>query len=155
MLCRWVYQAYKDELIPFLLKLFQKKLKRKVYFPTHSVRPVLPWDQNKTKTPQKGKKEKENYKPVSLMIIKAKILNKILAKRIQQYIKMIIHHDQVGFIPGVLGCTISHKSIYKNHDYLNACILKSLQLCLTLCNPMDCSLPGSPIQGIFLARILE
>ena len=29
------------------------------------------------------------------------------------------------------------------------------KLCLTLCNPMDCSLPGSPIHGIFQARVLE
>ena len=32
---------------------------------------------------------------------------------------------------------------------------KSLQLCLTLCNPMNCSLPGSSVHGIFQARILE
>ena len=32
---------------------------------------------------------------------------------------------------------------------------KSLQTCLTLCNPMDCSLPGSPVHGILQARILE
>ena len=87
---------FRDKLMPILLKLFPKNegegtVSNLFYEVTITLIPK----------PDKDNTKNENYRPISLMNIDAKILDKILANRIQQHIKKLIHHDQVGFIPGM------------------------------------------------------
>ena len=74
--------------MPILLKLYQKNCRGRT-LPNSFYEAII----TLIPKPDKDNTKKENYRPISLMNIDAKILNKILAIRIQQHIKKIIQHQ--------------------------------------------------------------
>lgn len=113
--------SLEEELTPILHNLFRKY---------EEGLPNSFYEASIALTRQRQCQKKESYRPISSLMNKVvKVLNKILANRILQYIKIIIHHDQVELIQGVQGWHAVSKSINiiyinklkkrKSHDHVN------------------------------------
>ena len=91
------YQRFREELTVTCLKLFQKIVEEG----------TLPNSSYEASITLISKPHnyitKKIYWPISLTNIHGKVLNRIFTNQIQQYIRRVIHHDQVGFIPGMQG----------------------------------------------------
>ena len=123
-----LYQKFREELKPILLKLFQK-IAEEGKLPNLFYKVTIILMAKPDKEAIIKKKKKENDRPISLMNIDAKILNKIPANRIQLHIKKIIQHNQVGFNPKRQGflniykliSVIHHISKLKDKNITNRC----------------------------------
>ena len=114
-----------EEIIPVLYSLFQR-------IEAEGILPNSFYEVSITLISKSEKHitRKENYRPVSLMNMDIKILNKILANQIHHCIERITHHDQVGFILGMQGWFNIWESVYsitsigqrrKIHDRISRC----------------------------------
>ena len=91
---RWFQHRIPEELIPILPKLFHK-IDREETLPNSFYEAAFILIPN----PHKDSTKKNNFRSISIMNIKAKMLKKTLANQIHKHIKNIIHHDQLSFVP--------------------------------------------------------
>jgi hypothetical protein len=138
------YQTFKKDLIPVLHKPFHK-LEEEVTLPNSFYEATITWIPKSQKDPTNI----ENFRPISLMNNDAEILNIILANRIQEHIKTIIHPNEVGFIPGMQGLFNIRKSINVIH-YINKLKDKNHMII-----SLDAEKAFDKIQYPFTIKVLE
>ena len=138
------YKKFRANLMQILLYTF-KDIEKRAVLPKSFLEvsiTVIP-------KPKKDPTTKENYRPISLMKSDAKIINKILANKVQHIIKNIIHHDQVRFIPGMQGWLNICKLINVIHHINRAKNKKHMVIAI------DAEKAFDKVQHMFMIKILQ
>ena len=153
-----LFQILKDDVVKVLHSICQQIWKTQ-HWPQDWKRSVF------ILIPKKGNaKECSNYHTIALISHTSKVMLKIPQARLQPYVNCELPDVQASFRKGrgtrdqtANICWIIEKAreFQKKWENSRKTTAKSLQLCPTLCNPIDSSPPGSPVPGILQARIME
>ena len=145
--------------IPVELQILKDDAVKVLHSIYHQIWKTQQWSQDWKRSvfipiPKKGNaKECWNYHTITLISPASKVMLKILQARLQQYVNCELPDVQPGFRKG-RGTKIKLPTSIGSSKK-QAAAAKSLQLCLTLCDPIDGSLPGSPVPGILQVKMLE
>ena len=142
-----LFQILKDDAVKVLHSIYQQIWKTQQW--------LQDWERSAfILIPKKGNaKECWNYHTIALISHANKVILKIIQARLQQYVNHELPDVQSGFRKG-RGTKIKLPTSIGSSKK-QAAAAKSLQSCPTLCDPIDGSLPGSPVPGILQARTLE
>ena len=145
----WILSNIQGRVNTYSSKTPLKKLQRKEHWNTPPPSTFYEATITLIPKPDKNTPEKRKLKPISLMNVDEKILNKILANHIQTHIKRIIHHDQVRFIQGCKDSLIyTNQSVWYTTT-INWKIKNDMIISISVEKAFD------KIQHIFLIKMLQ